>query len=334
MNNILAILETKENKLKSSSLELITEARKISEKVSGDFSAIILTDLDAQNFSFLSEYGLKNLYVLSISSLNSKNNSGIKYSYSAVTSFLGEFILKNNYNLILISGTSFGKEIIGRLSVKINFAPCPDVIDITLEDISLKVIRPIYAGKARASIKFLNPNIILTLRPNVFKAEKSPVDKCEIHSLDLNDFSINNSDFNAVVVDVVTSSGKLDVAEADRIISGGRGLRGPENFHLIEKIAETIGAATGASRAVVDAGWRPHSEQVGQTGKTVSPTLYIACGISGAIQHLAGMSSSKCIVAVNKDKDAPIFQVADYGIVGDAFEILPELEKEFQKLLN
>jgi electron transfer flavoprotein alpha subunit len=188
--------------------------------------------------------------------------------------------------------------------------------------------RPVYAGKAILETKINSPIRIFTIRPNVFKAEVTDGNiQTEIKIKE-----ISNPNLKTKVVAIKKSADKLDVAEADIIVSGGRGLKSPENFKLIEELAEVLGGAVGASRAVVDAGWRNHGEQVGQTGKTVSPELYIACGISGAIQHLAGMSSSRYIVAINKDKDAPIFNIADYGIAGDVFEIIPALIQEIKKI--
>jgi electron transfer flavoprotein alpha subunit len=188
-------------------------------------------------------------------------------------------------------------------------------------------IRPVYAGKAIVEGKITSRVKVFTIRPNVFKINEAE-DKVEAF-VDVRE--VESPNLKTRVTELKKSEGKLDVAEADIIVSGGRGLKGPENFKIIEELAEVLGAAVGASRAVVDAGWRNHGEQVGQTGKTVSPKLYIACGISGAIQHLAGMSSSKYIVAINKDKDAPIFSVADYGIAGDLFEIIPVLTEEIKK---
>jgi electron transfer flavoprotein alpha subunit len=191
-------------------------------------------------------------------------------------------------------------------------------------------IRPRFAGKVFSRETFAASPAVMSLRMNVFNPQESPK-AGEVQPLDV---SLNAADFGEVVKEIRAAAGeKLDVAEAPVIVSGGRGMRDPENFKLLEELAAALGnAAVGASRAVVDAGWRPHGEQVGQTGKTVSPQLYFAVGISGAIQHLAGMRTSKFIVAINKDPEAPIFKVADYGIVGDLFEIVPRLTEEVKKL--
>jgi electron transfer flavoprotein alpha subunit len=181
--------------------------------------------------------------------------------------------------------------------------------------------RPVYAGKALATVAADGP-VVASLRPNAFE----PAPEGAAGAVEAFDPGVPEGDLGVVVKEILAPAAKrVDLTEADIVVSGGRGLKGPENFHLVEGLAAALGGVVGASRAVVDAGWRPHAEQVGQTGKTVSPKLYVALGISGAIQHLAGMSSSRCIVAINRDADAPIFKVADYGIVGDVFEIVPAL---------
>lgn len=334
-NKILAFVEAKENKFRNSAFEVITETKKLAEELKCEFEVLAIgnaaAEEDAKN---LGTYGAAKVNFVNNDELDSKAPAGgFVYSQTAFAKVVSSFAKNNSCNIIILSATSLGKDIAPRIAVHNDSAICPDCVDIKVDGENIIAKRPVIAGKSYLTLKFNSPNIIITLRPNVFKAHKAGEAQAEVSKVDIGSLGITDKDFKTTVKEIKVSSEKLDVAEADVIVSGGRGLRGPENFHLIEDIAKTIGGATGASRAVVDAGWRPHGEQVGQTGKTVSPSLYIACGISGAIQHLAGMSSSKCIVAINKDKDAPIFQIADYGIVGDCFEILPALNDELKKVL-
>jgi electron transfer flavoprotein alpha subunit len=208
-----------------------------------------------------------------------------------------------------------------------------DCVAFSLEDGNLVAKRPIYAGKAYATATFKDSSPqIATARPNVLELNEPDGSKsAEVVDAE---FSLDDSQLKTKVVEIIQGEGaKVDLTEAERIVSGGRGMKGPENYTILEELADIIDATVGASRSAVDSGWRPHSDQVGQTGKVVSPNLYIACGISGAIQHLAGMSTSKYIVAINKDPEAPIFQKADYGIVGDLFEVVPALTEEIKKIL-
>ncbi len=333
MAKILAYIESKENKFKNSAFETVSEAKRLSQALGCDFASLVISNQSEDELKVLGNYGAGEIFHINLDEMNSLKGGNIKYSYSAIAKAVSEFAKQNGFTVILFSGTAFGKAVSPAVSILTDSALVPDITKINVDGGNISVIKPVYAGKAFAEIKVNTPNLVLSLRPNVFKAEKTDSDNATIKKIDITSLNLSADDFTTIVTDVVLSQGKLDVAEADKIVSGGRGMKGPENFYLIEELAAVLGAATGASRAVVDAGWRPHSEQVGQTGKTVSPGLYIACGISGAIQHLAGMSSSKCIVAINKDKDAPIFQVADYGIIGDVFEILPVLTEEFKKVL-
>ena len=232
------------------------------------------------------------------------------------------------YGALVFAATATGRDLAPRVAAKLGVGVAADVTDLSMTGDAIVATRPVYAGKAMQKIRVLAKPAVLSVRPNVFTpdAQASQV-KPETLAV--------SSPGRVVVREIKAApAGMLDVAEAQIIISGGRGLKEPANFKVLEELARAFGgrAAVGASRAVVDAGWRGHADQVGQTGKTVSPSLYIAVGISGAIQHLAGMRTSKVIVAINKDKDAPIFKVADYGVVGDLFEIVPRLTEEIRKL--
>jgi len=242
------------------------------------------------------------------------------YSPDATARDLAKIVGEQKAEVFLAAATASGKDLAPRVAAHLDSTLLSDCTGIEAKDGKLQVTRPWLAGKAIATLSSTAPVLCATTRPNAFAVAEIQ-GTAEVLTVPA------SADGKAVVVSVAPKAGgKLDVKEAPIVVSGGRGLKGPEHFHLIEELAEAFGnAATGASRAVVDAGWRPHAEQVGQTGKTVAPKLYVAVGISGAIQHLAGMRTSKVIVAINKDADAPIFKVADYGLVGDAFEILPAL---------
>jgi electron transfer flavoprotein alpha subunit len=242
------------------------------------------------------------------------------YSPDATARDLAKIVGEQKAEVFLAAATASGKDLAPRVAAHLDSTLLSDCTGLEAKEGKLQVTRPWLAGKALATLSSTAPVLCATTRPNAF-AVAEVQGTAEVLKVPA------SADGKAVVVSVAPKAGgKLDVKEAPIVVSGGRGLKGPEHFHLIEELAEAFGnAATGASRAVVDAGWRPHAEQVGQTGKTVAPKLYVAVGISGAIQHLAGMRTSKVIVAINKDADAPIFKVADYGLVGDAFEILPAL---------
>jgi len=231
----------------------------------------------------------------------------------------------------LASSSMMARDLFPRLGAKLGTGVVSDCTEIELNGSELKVRRLMYAGKCTTEVKFLNSSSpIVLMRPN-----QLPVGEPGSSSVEVKEHSFSPVDIKTVIKEVVKgASEKLDLTEANIIVSGGRGMQGPEHFKLLDDLADVLGATVGASRAVVDASWVPHTMQVGQTGKTVAPTLYIACGISGAIQHLAGMSGSKVIVAINKDPEAPIFKKATYGIVGDVFEVVPKLTEEFKNILQ
>lgn len=319
-NKILAVLEQRDGIIKRSSFEAVNTAANLAKDLKTSAEAIVVGDT-ISNLNEISKYG-----ILKITHL--KNSELSNYSSSGYTEAISNFAKDSDFEILILSNTALGKDLTPHLSVRLDAGCIVDCVKLSVSGNEIICSRPTYAGKALVDVKLLSNKKVITIRPNVFKAQITE----NANSPEVVVNEITSVNLKSRVTEFKKAEGKLDVSEADIIVSGGRGIKGPENFHLIEELADALGGAVGASRAVVDAGWRPHNEQVGQTGKTVSPTLYVACGISGAIQHLAGMSSSKFIVAINKDKDAPIFSIADYGITGDLFEILPALTSEIKKI--
>lgn len=319
--DIIAYLDFSKNELKKVAFEVATLANQIKAQSSANILAIAI-NADANKADELKDYGIEKL-------INIQSPILEEYSSAAYADALYQFAQSINPDLFIFPANSHGLELAPRIAAKFNAGYVSDVIEVIFDNNNLFFKKPVYAGKSIITTAIKSQVKTISIRPNVFTAKKNPVSSLEIQNFTP---QLSNDNIKAKVIDTMKNVGKLDVKEADIIVSGGRGMKAAEHFNLIEELASVLNAATGASRAVVDDGWRPHAEQVGQTGKTVSPTLYIACGISGAIQHLAGMSSSKYIFAINKDKDAPIFKVADYGLVGDVFNILPKLTEEIKKI--
>ena len=319
---ILAFAEQRNNQFKKTAFEIVRAARGVADTLSAEVVALVVGESVAPIAPQLGAYGASTVIVVEAARLK-------YYSTTAYAKIVAEIARQESAELVFLPASAMGKDLSPRLSVKLDAGLAADCIALRVENGGIVATRPVYAGKGLIDVRIVSQTKIFSLRPNVFPSGLTANRECQIETRAL---ELSDDDFGAAATETKSSAGRRDVAEADIIVSGGRGLKGPENFAMIEDLALSLNAAVGASRAVVDAGWRPHEEQVGQTGKTVSPSLYVAVAISGAVQHLAGMSSSKCIVAINKDKDAPIFSIADYGIVGDAFEIVPALTRELKKL--
>jgi electron transfer flavoprotein alpha subunit len=321
MANILVFVEFKDGKVKKSSAELLSAAKKAGATV----MALALGPGSKNLSAEAGGWGATTLLAC--------DDAGLKnYNPEAFAAALTQAIKEKQPEIVLASATATGKDLLPRVGASVGCGVASDCTSLDISGANVTARRPMYAGKVSAQVEFQNsPTKIILMRPNALELGQPETGKTAL----VVELPAPPKDLRTIVKEVVASTaGKLDLTEANIIVSGGRGLKEASNFKLLHELAGVLGAAVGASRAVVDAGWVPHDMQVGQTGKTVSPTLYIAVGISGAIQHLAGMSSSKVIVAINKDKEAPIFQKATYGIVGDLFEVVPLLTQEFKKLLH
>ena len=305
------------------SFELASTARKLADQLGEEVGAVLLGSGIEGIAGELGKYGVDKVYIADNALLE-------PYTTDAHAAAVARLVKEKDPSILLLGASVQGKDLSARLVGKLATGMATDCVDVKIVDGKLLALRPMYAGKCYGEVVTSSFPQMASLRPNVFPA----VENSKTPELIKFDPGLDPGQLKTKVLEVQKDTGgKVDLTEANIIVSGGRGMKGPENYAIIEELADVIGATVGASRAAVDAGWRPQKDQVGQTGKVVSPNLYIACGISGAIQHLAGMGTSKYIVAINKDPDAPIFARADYGIVDDLFKIVPELTKEVKKLL-
>jgi electron transfer flavoprotein alpha subunit len=318
MANVFAFVETRGTDVRKVGLEAVTAARMLAEKSGGgEVHALIIGPPGiAAKAAQVGQYGADAVVVVEHAGL-------ANYSPEVATATAADRIKSGGYRAAVFSTSAQGRDLAPRVAARLGVSVVTDVLSFEIEGDSIVVRHPMNIGKIIATIAIAAKPAIIAMRPNVI----APAQNAKAGKVENAQPSIDPATARVKVIETRTGGGgKLDLAEAPVVIAGGRGLKAAENFKLVEDLASAFGnAAVGATRAVTDDGWRPHSDQIGQTGRLVSPELYIAVGISGAVQHLAGMRTSKTIVAVNKDKDAPIFKVADYGIVGDVFEVIPAL---------
>ncbi len=325
MANVLAFAEQRDGEIRGAARETVSVAARLASDLGGQARALLLGGSGiAAAAGDLGAFGAEVVEV-------GEHDALAEYQPEGYAKVVADRVRSGSYGAVVFPATGLGKDLAPRVAALLDVPLATDITSVEVEDGKLAVVRPAYAGKVFAHLQLDASPAIVSIRPNVFQPSEQPASG----TVEPFNPDVDPEDWGVRVVErKATGEGELDVAEATVIVSGGRGMKDPSNWHLLEELRDTIGQGTalGASRAVVDAGWRPHAEQVGQTGKTVAPKLYIAIGISGAIQHLAGMRTSKTIVAINKDPDAPIFNVADYGIVGDLFDVVPRLTEELKAL--
>lgn len=313
--SVLVYAENTEGKFKKSVHEVLSYAKTIADQLNTALTAISIGEVAADELASLGRYGASTVLNVSAAQLT----EFINQAYASVIAAAAQ---KIDANVVVISNSFSGKGLAPRVAAKLEAGLADGAVELpTVDGDKMTVKKTAFSGKAFAMTELSSTKKVIALNPNAFEVRETD------GTADVAAFApeIANNDLTTVIKDIVRATDKVTLPDAEIVVSAGRGLKGPENWHIVEELADVLGAATACSKPVSDAGWRPHSEHVGQTGIAVSPNLYIAIGISGAIQHLAGVSSSKTIVVINKDPEAPFFKVADYGIVGDAFEVVPKL---------
>lgn len=320
---VCVVAEFRAGNFRRVSYEVASEGRRIADALGTSLCAVAIGLGIGEKAPELGRYGVEKVYVADDASFEN-------YVAETYVPVVADIIKKCDPSAVILSSSVDGKDLAARLAARLDAALAQDCTQIACENGEIKAKRPIFAGKCFAWCEWAEGSLpVISCRPNVMGCLAPQDDKrAAVENVDVSPPQTRSQVTGADM----DTSGKVELTEADIIVSGGRGMKGPENYALLEELAKILGAAVGASRAAVDSGWRPHSDQVGQTGKVVNPNLYVAVGISGAIQHLAGMGSSKFIVAVNKDPEAPIFSKADYGVVEDLFNFIPTVTEETRKL--